>query len=82
MARAQYRLGKKPAVFDSRTLRFGAYLTTTLPAPPAAVDWGKKVPSWPMYLNDKYGDCTCAAAGHMIARYKPNHRFVTLDAWV
>lgn len=62
----QYRLGKKPAVFDSRTLRFGAYLTSTLPPPPAAVNWGDKVKSWPMYLNDKYGDCTCAAAGHMI----------------
>jgi hypothetical protein len=65
MAQTQFRLGKKPAVFDSRTLRFGAYLTTKLPPPPASVDWGKNVKTWPMYLNDKYGDCTCAAAGHM-----------------
>ncbi len=69
MAQTQYRLGKKPAVFDSRTLRFGAYLSAKLPAPPAAVDWGKNVSSWPMYLNDKYGDCTCAAAGHMIENW-------------
>lgn len=69
MAQKQYRLGKRPAVFDSRTLRFGQYLSTRLPAPPNAVDWGKNVSSWPMYLNDKYGDCTCAAVGHMIENW-------------
>jgi hypothetical protein len=69
MAQAQYRLGKNPAVLDSRNLRFGAYLTTKLPAPPEAVNWGKDVKTWPMYLNDKYGDCTCAAAGHMIENW-------------
>lgn len=66
MAHVQCRLGKKPAVFDSRTLRFGNYLTAKLPPPPDAANWGKNVASWPMYLNNKYGDCTCAAAGHMI----------------
>ena len=45
MERAQYCLGKKPAGFDSRTLRFGAYLTSKLPAPPDAVNWGKNVRS-------------------------------------
>lgn len=65
----QYRLGKKSAVFDSRTLRFGAYLTAKLPPPPTAIDWGKNVSSWPMYLNDKFGDCTCAAAAHMIQNW-------------
>jgi hypothetical protein len=69
VVRNRFRLGKKPAVFDSRTLRFGAYLGTRLPAPPQAIDWGKNVASWPMYLNDKYGDCTCAAAGHMIENW-------------
>jgi hypothetical protein len=62
----QFRLGKKPAVFDSRTLRFGAYLKPGLAAAPAAINWGSKVKNWPMYANDKYADCTCAAAGHMI----------------
>ena len=66
--------GKKPAVFDSRTLRLGAYLTSRLPAPPAAVDWGKNVSSWPMYLNDKYGDCTCAAVGHMLKIGQPRRK--------
>lgn len=64
-----YRLGKHPPVVDERTLRFGKYLTPQLPAPPASVTNYDKVPSWPMYDNDQYGDCTCAAAGHMIQNW-------------
>lgn len=30
------------------------------------VDYASNVPSWPMYMNDQIGDCTFAAAGHMI----------------
>jgi len=67
-----YKLGKLPAIFDDRTLRFAAYLDPNLPPPPAAVDYGSKVPSWPMYDNDKYGDCTCAAAAHMIQNWTAN----------
>jgi hypothetical protein len=37
-----------------------------LPPTPAKVDWCSKVPSWPMYLNDQLGDCTCAAVGHQL----------------
>jgi hypothetical protein len=66
MATQMYCLGKKPAVYDSRTLNFGAYLGATMPPPPATANWGKSVSAWPMYYNDQYGDCTCAAAGHMI----------------
>jgi hypothetical protein len=67
-----YRLGKNPPVVDSRTIRFGAYLTPELAAPPVAQDYGAKVASWPMYGNDQYGDCTCAAAGHMIQSWTAN----------
>jgi hypothetical protein len=67
-----YKLGKRPPVIDSRTLRFGNYLTAALPAPPASVNYGAKVPAWPMYYNDQYGDCTCAAAGHMIQNWTAN----------
>ena len=69
MTQKRYCFGKKAAIFDSRTLRFGAYLTAALRAPPDAVNWGKNVKSWTMYLNDKYADCTCAAAGHMIKNW-------------
>jgi hypothetical protein len=67
-----YKLGKLPAVFDDRTLRFAAYLAPGLPPPPAAVDYGSRVPVWPMYDNDRYGDCTCAAAGHMVQNWTAN----------
>ena len=67
-----YKLGKHPAVIDERTLRFAKYLTPALPSPPASVDYGAKVSTWPMYANDKYGDCTCAAAGHMIQNWTAN----------
>ena len=67
-----YRLGKHPPVVDDRTFRFGDYLTPALPAPPASVAYYQKVPTWPMYYNDQYGDCTCAAAGHMIQNWTAN----------
>jgi len=60
----QYKLGKKPPVVDSRTLQVSKYLDT-LSAPPASVNYYNKVSNWPMYDNDRFGDCTCAAAGHM-----------------
>src|SRR5436305_15080249 len=67
MATATVCLGKHPPKVDVRTLRMARYLdTTTLPAPPPAMDVTAGVPEWPMYANDRLGDCTCAAAGHMI----------------
>lgn len=40
-------------------------LTLGTPASGSA-DWLSRVPSYPMYGNDRIGDCTCAAAGHML----------------
>lgn len=37
-----------------------------LPPVPETVNWCSKVMSWPMYLNDQLGDCTCAAVGHQL----------------
>lgn len=67
-----FKLGKHPPKFDKRTLLFGKYLTAQLPAAPANIDYAKAVPSWPMMGNDTYGDCTCAAAGHMIEEWTAN----------
>lgn len=61
------KLGRKPVKLDSRTLRLGAYLNDELlPVAPQALDWGSKVHVWGMMENDKLGDCTCAAVGHII----------------
>ena len=68
----KFKLGKHRPQIDSRTLKFGKYLTAQLPPPPVAVDYSKPVPNWPMMGNDEYGDCTCAAAGHMIEEWTAN----------
>lgn len=36
---------------------------------PGTIDWASKVPTWPMYLNDQIGDCTCAGVGHAIQAF-------------
>ena len=62
---ALYRLGKKRPVFDRRTLRLSSYLKA-LPAAPSALDLAPFVKApWGMMANDRLGDCTCAAAGHL-----------------
>ncbi|MFZ0640645.1 MAG: hypothetical protein WAN33_03910 [Candidatus Acidiferrales bacterium] len=68
-----FRLGKLAPRVDSRTLKLQAYLRQrALPSPPSAVDWTAKISSWPMMANDTIGDCTCAAAGHMIECWTAN----------
>lgn len=70
---AHLRLGKAPRKNDPRTLILGKYLRLEdLPAVPDAHDWSPAVASWPMYGNDKLGDCTCAAAGHMVEGWTAN----------
>jgi hypothetical protein len=59
------KLGKLAPRHDPRTLKLSTYITQ-LPLPPRAIDWGKGVPVWGMLKNDAIGDCTCAAAGHMV----------------
>jgi hypothetical protein len=70
----QYKLGKLPVRHDPRTLQFGAYLKQGLAPPPAAKSWATKIPNdgWGMMDNDTQGDCTCAAAGHMIMEWTAN----------
>jgi hypothetical protein len=58
--------GKSRRVVDSRTLQLNKYFGAKLPKPPQAIDWGKAIHGWPMYANNIYADCTCAAAAHMI----------------
>lgn len=60
------RLGKLEPKEDPRTLRMAAYLEpAALPPIPEGFTVAS-LRSWPMYGNDALGDCTLAAAGHMI----------------
>ncbi len=61
------KLGKAPPVHDRRTLQFGAYVNRTLlPEPPAARSWFLHPVQWGLMVNDRIGDCTCAAKGHAV----------------
>lgn len=64
----QMKLGRSAVSHDPRMLKLGSYLDdeVVLPKVPDEFDLGGKVTTWPMYRNDEWGDCTCAAVGHMI----------------
>lgn len=67
LKRSTFRLGRAPVRHDERTLMFAKYLDTAVVLP--TVPRTQTVPtvrSWPMYLNDRLGDCTIAAGAHMI----------------
>lgn len=62
------KLGKLPVRSDRRTLKLENY-TTVMPAPPPRRFFQERVLSWPMFLNDRLGDCVIAAAGHMVMQW-------------
>jgi len=66
-------LGKLPPKKDSRTLKFKNYVADA-GSPPRAVDFSKAVKRerWPVFANDRFPCCTCAAAGHMIQVWSAN----------
>lgn len=66
------KLGKQVARHDPRTLLLASYITPALPAPPPKFDLTTKVKAWGMMDNDQIGDCTCAAAGHLIMEWTAN----------
>jgi len=93
-------LGKLPPRLDSRTLQLTDYLRSpharpseqgtallvkrALPPAPRSVDWTAKIRSWPMFSNDTLGDCTAAAAAHMIQCWTANasHAFTPTNVQV
>lgn len=66
------KLGKQTARHDPRTLLLASYVTPSLPTPPASFDLTTKIKSWGMMENDQIGDCTCAAAGHLLMEWTAN----------
>jgi hypothetical protein len=63
------RLGRRPNDPGKPRLALGPHLTGPVPPNPALVDWLSKVPAWPMYGNDRYGDCVWAMIGHLIEAF-------------
>src|SRR3954465_7887252 len=77
---AAQRLGKLPVRTDVRTLSLGRYVDgARLPSPPDAFDETNGVAEWPMYANDRIGDCTTAAAAHMIEAWTAAGRGHTVE---
>ena len=78
------QLGKSPAVLDPRTFKLSDFLSVSIPPPPAEVSWVTKVPAWPVYLNDRIGDCVFAAQAHMIEAWNfyAGHAFQPSNAQV
>ncbi|MEY9968071.1 hypothetical protein ABIA33_006151 [Streptacidiphilus sp. MAP12-16] len=66
MTRVAGMYGKLGPQFPVALKDFTDYALAPLPAPPTAVDWATNVASWPMDGNDQYGDCTMAAAAHLL----------------
>ncbi len=77
---AAQKLGKLPVRTDVRTLSLGRYVdVSALPPPPATLDLTGAVPEWPMYANDRIGDCTIAAAAHMIEAWTAAGRGAAIE---
>ena len=68
-----YKLGKKPAKHDARTLKLASYLKVAdLPPIPAEVKYHERVRNYPMYQNDVIGDCAIAGPAHQIQTWSAN----------
>ena len=59
------KLGKAPARHDNRTLQAAKYFQA-LPPAPVRCDWSGKASPFGQMLNNELGDCTAAAAGHLV----------------
>jgi hypothetical protein len=77
---AAQKLGKLAPRVDVRTLRLARYVDRTkLPEPPEVLDLADRVADWPMYANDRIGDCTIAAAAHMIEAWTAEARGTAVE---
>jgi hypothetical protein len=77
---AAQKLGKLPVRTDVRTLSLARYVDRArLPAAPEVLDLTGHVPEWPMYANDRVGDCTIAAAAHMIEAWTGEARHQAIE---
>lgn len=47
-------------------LSLDQFVPRSMPDAPATLDYYSKVPSWPMYANDRLGDCVVACIAHQL----------------
>jgi hypothetical protein len=60
-----YKLGKRPARPGAIKLKLTDYIAAAaLPPLPAVFGHEELIASWPMFANDRYGDCVFAGAAH------------------
>lgn len=71
IAHAAMRLGKLAPRRDQRLLMLTKY-TVALPPSPETVDYSGKLSALGVMGNDRLGDCTCAAVGHVIQTWTAN----------
>ncbi len=83
MTLSDMKLGKLYPKDDPKTLQLASYLRPRLIAPPKDIRWGKPLPAkgLGMMRNDELGDCTCAAAGHMIVGDPNNDSDSEVGSW-
>ena len=74
MTRNPGKLGKLAPQFPLALKELPEYTVRPLPAPPPAVNYAANVVGWPMDGNDTYGDCTMAAAAHLIQSWNAQTR--------
>lgn len=74
------KLGKRPALHDERTLKLEQYTDSLAPAPEAC-DLTGWISQLGMMVNDRIGDCTCAAVGHMVQAWtaENGHQVIISD---
>jgi hypothetical protein len=69
------KLGKKLGhVEDRRTFKLRTFLPRTLPTPPDRSAVGGTTVEFPMFANDRYGDCTVASHGHRVIAQERSSR--------
>lgn len=79
------KLGKLGKRKDPRTIQLNDYIPAGAPPIPPSVEyWERKLGYWGMLANDSIGDCTIAAAGHMVAMWSAysGYEFLPSDGQV
>jgi hypothetical protein len=58
------KLGRQARAFNPKIKHMRAVYGKPLPTPPVSIDWSHNITDFGVMLNDRLGDCTCAAVYH------------------